>query len=203
MAKPKQKEKIVHPLGEASKADWSKSNATYLAGRAAMDGTDELAAQMEIKWGVGRLRLLVPEDLRLKFDRQRYLYNQAIWHGDLEAVRRESVRMATAWRALDKAATGADQSVADPGFSEIQLDDGTVAFIARGEYPGRPQNVEGRKAAVYTLEEIGRLLSAYPEIAKAKEVFPGAEVVSIRRTAPRDPLDAIADTGEPLDEIPF
>ena len=43
---------------------------------------------MEAKWGCDRLRLLVGPELREKFDRQRYLLNQAIWHGDLEAVRR-------------------------------------------------------------------------------------------------------------------
>ena len=36
-------------------------------------------------------------------------------------------------------------------------------------------NAEGRQVAVYTPEEIGRLLSAHPHILKTKEVFPGAK----------------------------
>ena len=41
---------------------------------------------------------------REKFDRQRYLVNQAIWHGELEDVRRETGRMVNAWLALDRVA---------------------------------------------------------------------------------------------------
>ena len=62
---------------------------------------------------------------------------------------------------------------------------------------------EGRKLAVYTLEEIQRLLSAYSETVTAKLVFPSATVTAMRRSV-EDPLKAIHDTKEPLhDEIPF
>src|SRR6187455_446643 len=86
---------------------WSRSHGGFIAGRSYIDGADQTAAEMEAKWGVDRLRLLVSPDLREKFDRQRYLFNQAIWHGELEVVRREAGRMVTAWLALDKAATAA------------------------------------------------------------------------------------------------
>ena len=66
---------------------------------------------MEAKWGCDRLRLLVGPELREKFDRQRYLFNQAIWHGELEAVRREANRMVVAWQTLDRAATAAGKGV--------------------------------------------------------------------------------------------
>ena len=57
--------------------------------------------------------------------------------------------------------------------------------------------------AVYTLEEIGRFLSAYPDIAKAKLTFPGAEVTAISKSI-SDPLDAIRDAdslNDPLDDV--
>ena len=38
---------------------WEQSNATYLVGRAAIDGADALALECERTWGAGRLRLLV------------------------------------------------------------------------------------------------------------------------------------------------
>jgi ectoine hydroxylase-related dioxygenase (phytanoyl-CoA dioxygenase family) len=65
--------------------------------------------------GNREVRLLVSEELREKFDRQRLLYNQAVWHGDLEDVRPQSKRMVKAWRALDKAAeeAGAARPVPD------------------------------------------------------------------------------------------
>ena len=61
----------------------------------------------EPKWGAGRLRLLVTPELREKFNRQRCLFNAAIWQVDLEAMRRKADRMVTAWLALDRAATAA------------------------------------------------------------------------------------------------
>jgi hypothetical protein len=61
---------------------------------------------------------------------------------------------------------------------------------------------QGRKVTVYTLDEIARLLSHYPQIAQAKQTFPGATVTAVRR--PEDPLDAISDTlggiDDPLDD---
>ena len=49
------------------------------------------------------------------------------------------------------------------------------------------------------MEEIGRLLVAYPDIAKTKMVFPGAEVMEVRRSI-EDPMAAIWDTKEKLDD---
>ena len=94
---------------------------------------------MEAKWGVDRLRLLVSPELREKFDRQRYLLNQAIWHGELEAVRRESLRTVKAWLALDAAATAANKPPLQPLVWEVAVhaagdadgDDTHVAAIAR------------------------------------------------------------------------
>src|SRR5215207_11069751 len=98
------------PIDDTPSRRWPNSYGGYLSGRAAIDEVDALAASMESKWGCDRLRLLVCRELRERFDRQRYLFNQAIWHGkDVEAVRREAGRMVRAWKALDKAATEAGQ----------------------------------------------------------------------------------------------
>ena len=61
----------------ADERTWARSHGTYIAGRAWLDEADATAAQMEAKWGVDRLRLLVRPELREKFDRQRYLLNRA------------------------------------------------------------------------------------------------------------------------------
>src|ERR1700759_2640415 len=119
------KPKDTRPLG--GERSWARTHGTYIAGRAYLDGADETAAEMESKWGADRLRLLVGPELREKFDRQRYLLNQAIWHGELEAVRRESGRMISAWLALDRAASAAGKQPLSPQVWEIPLEDGTVA----------------------------------------------------------------------------
>jgi hypothetical protein len=178
---------------------WHQTHGTYIAGRSFLDAVDMLAAEMEAKWGAGRLRLLVPQLMRERFDRQRYLLNQAVWHGDIEAVRTQAPRMATAWRVLDEQATRDGQGRLGDMVWEITLGDGGVAAIVPDAHHASKVQPEGRHVRVYTLDEIGRLLTAFPELAKAKETFPGATVIAARRTIP-DPLDAIADTQHGLDD---
>lgn len=189
-------DQVVRPL--SSERSWARTNGTYIAGRAYIDGADETACEMEAKWGVDRLRLLVSPELREKFDRQRYLFNQAIWHSELEDVRREANRMTTAWLALDKAATAAGKQPLSPTVWEIAVEGRAVAIV-QTDHDAAAVNADGRELVVYTLEEIGRLLAAYPNIAVAKATFPGATITEIRRTVD-DPLDAVADTDDKLDD---
>jgi hypothetical protein len=190
----------TRPLGGAK--SWARTNGTYISGRAYIDGADETACEMEAKWGADRLRLLVSSDLREKFDRQRYLFNQAIWHGELEDVRRESGRMVNAWLALDRAATEAGKERLSPRVWEIAVEGRAVAIVPT-DHDAAAVNADGRQLVVYTLEEIGRLLAAYPSIAQAKAVFPGATITELRKSVD-DPLDAIPDTKDDLnDEIGF
>jgi hypothetical protein len=186
----------ARPLGD--ERFWARTNGSYIAGRAYVDGADETACEMEAKWGADRLRLLVSPELREKFDRQRYLFNQAIWYGDLEEVRRESGRMVKAWMALDRAAESAGALKLAPQVWEVPLADGSVAAIVPNDTGAKSVIAEGRQLVVYTLEEIARLLSAHLHIAKAKQVFPGATVISARRSV-EDPLNAVWDTAAQLD----
>jgi len=182
---------------------WAKSHGMYLAGRASIDEADKIAIQCEQRWGAGRLRLLVSVEWREKFDRQRYLFNQAIWHGDLEAVKRESARMVKAWATLDRLASEAGAQTLDPEIWEVTLADGRVAAICQSDAVATRVVHEDRRVDVYTLDEIARLLDGYPAIAKVKATFPGATVVAIR-TRVTDPLDGVSDTQALLDdEIPF
>ena len=54
----------------------------------------------------------------------------------------------------------------------------------------------GREKVVYTLEEVARLLKAYPTLAKAKAAFSGATVTKI--SVPPDRADRLFS-----DDIPF
>lgn len=197
----------VRPMSEPR--SWARSNGTHISGRAYIDGADETACEMEAKWGADRLRLLVSPELREKFDRQRYLFNQAIWHGDLEQVRREAGRMTTAWLALDKAATAAGKqplhpqvwevAVSDPGMADDPTSAAYVIAIVPDNASAQHVMAEGRKVTVYTLEEIGRILAAYPDLARVKNAMPGATITAVRRSVD-DPLDAIHDTKAGLDD---
>jgi hypothetical protein len=182
--------------------DWQSTHGTYLSGQAEIDDLDVLAAAMERKWGCDRLRLLVPVELREKFDRQRYLTNQAIWHGDLEAVRTQARRMQAAWRALDKVATEAGSTTLPPEVWEVTLSDGSVAALVREDWQASLVSGDGRFVRVFTLAEVGRLLAGSPAAsfaAAAKVVFPGATVVHVRSNI-GDPLNRVHDTSGGFDD---
>lgn len=198
----KNRSKAAYGIPAASNhaAEWQRTPGTYLAGSEHIEDADAAAIEMERKWGRGRLRLLVEAGLREKFDRQRYLFNQALWSGDLEDVKREAARMATAWKVLDRAATASGAKILPPTVWEVALADGSVAAIVREPELAQDVMANGRDVRVYTLEEIGNLLNRFPEIATVKQHFPGATVEPIRQYR-GDPIDAMPDCFAPIDGV--
>ena len=194
----------LRPLGAPH--SWARTPGTVIAFQAAIDGADHAAVTMELRWGAGRLRLLVPPELREKFDRQRFKLNAAVWHGDLEAVRRESERMVKAWIALDVAAVAAQHDFLDPAVWEVALKDGTVLALVRSSEDARAVVQQGRRMVVYTMDEIAHMMDVYQATTKVKEIWPGATVEKVRRTI-SDPLDGIRDAklldDELNDPIPY
>jgi len=183
--------------------DWQRSPGTYIAGQAALDEMDAVAIEMERRWGAGRLRMLVDVGLRERFDRQRYLVNHAIHHGDLEEVRVQSQRMVKAWQAADRVATEAAQPRLASGVWEIALANGRVLALARSASEAATYDAGGRDVELWTLEEVARMVEGGHFVQSVKRSFPGAVVVAVRSTID-DPLLKLADSRAGLDDdIPF
>ena len=146
--------------------------------RAILDGLDQVAVGMERKWGVGRLRLLVSDFLRAKFDAQKDKLDAAINTNREQYVRAQAEGMKRAWAALDRAATEAGASPLLPEVWECLLpSSGEVVSIVRTEAEAHHVC---RECRVFTLGEIGRLIEALGEtVLEAKRVFPGATVSRI------------------------
>lgn len=193
------------PVVDRSIPDWHKTPGTYIAGAEVVDDVDLIASEMEAKWGADRLRLLVGAELREKFDRQRYKFNQAVWHGTLEQVRSEGARMVKAWQVLDRTAMEAGKAQGAAEVWEVALRNGRTVALVRDwrDVSKAKAQLEGRAMNVYTLDEIANLIENLPQLVKAKEVFPGAQVTAVRPPH-RDPLLAIPDSHAPIDDvIPF
>lgn len=180
-------------------APWQASYGTYLTGHEAIEDMQMIASQMEDKWGKGRLRLLVPADLREKFDRQRYLTNQAVWLGELEDVKQQTKRMINAWQALDKQATLSGAEIKPVEQWEALLDDGTTLIVVKTLEEASQVKIEGRKAVVWSLEEVARVVDEQKAILMAKIYFPGAVVEGFERIQ-KDPLDAFTTSLAGLDD---
>ena len=166
--------------------------------QAILDGLDETARQMEQKWGVGRLRLLVSDFLRMKFDAQKAKLDAAIATGQEVYIRAQAEGMRRAWQALDRAAAEAGAQPLAPEVWECVLpSSGEVVSIVRTEAEAHHVAREGE---VWTLTEVGVLIERMgEEVRKVRRMFPGSTVVDVRpREPPPPPID-----WERGDELPF
>jgi len=156
------------------------SRTAVVSIQAVIDGLDHVAVEMETKWGVDRLRLLVPPDLRERFDEQRQLLNDAVWGGDAVETQIQGAALERGWRALDKAATEAGTKPLDPVIWETRIGDRVLAIV-QTTAEAHAISGDGRAREVWTMEEIGRVLVAFSQqVGEAKQVFPGCEIVDVR-----------------------
>ena len=166
--------------------------SSYLL-QAAVDGLDQVAHAMELRWGVGRLRLLVPDALRARFDAQKDKLDDAIDSGMVSYVQVQAEGMRRAWEALDRAAAEAGQQPLAPEVWECVLPStGEVVSLVRTE--AEAHHV-ARACRVFTVAEIGRLVEALGDsVLQVKRAFPSAEVGAVRKP----PIDWSRG-----DELPF
>ena len=190
---------ILPPPSRPGSAPWQSSYGLFLSGSELIEDVRLLAREMEAKWGAGGLRQKVGAELREKFDRQRYLHNQAIYSGDLEDVRRESSRMIKAYRALDANATATGAAPRPHEQWEAVLDDGTALILVKGNDDARRVERDGRRAVVWTMAEVAWLVDQHTAVQMAKLHFPGAEVIGCEVAAP-DPLSRVPTTLASLDD---
>ena len=184
-------------------APWQATHGMFITGQAWVDELTLHANEMEKKWGAGRLRLLVGPELRDKFDRQRYLTNQAMHHGGLEDLKLQCKRMINGWNALDKAATDLGKKPSPPDARDVVAESGMVYVFVQTIDDAREYTLGRKNVCVFTLDEVAKILDAQSLIGAVKSEFGGAEVVCIRRGV-GDALDDVESTQSALDdEIPF
>lgn len=155
----------------------------------AVEALDEVASHMEAKWGVDRLPRLVPVDLAERFHRQVEKLNLAITEeatgGSMANVEYEAGRMFNAWMALDAAAVAAGQAPASGQWMAARMSDGRSLVICddlEGAHLWRQQNPD-QPAALWTLEEIVRVLEGFDLVNRTKHLFEGAVVEDARASS--------------------
>jgi len=167
--------------------------------QAMVDGLDQVALAMERKWGVGRLRLLVSDFLRAKFDEQKDRLDAALRSGEERFVAAQVEGMRRAWDALDRAAReGGAKPLAPEVWECVLPSTGEIISLVRSEEEAHHVAREGR---VFTVAEIAILIEALGEgVLAVKQKFPGAAITGIRRKAV--PAKAGIDWSRG-DDIPF
>lgn len=150
----------------------------------ALKPLDAKAAEIEARWGVGRLESLVSPETAAKFEAARAKLDVAIHDRDTQLVVKRAGTMIRGWDALEKEAQALGHKPAPPeiwyasapneyGDEEIQIviaKDNAAATLAQTDLP------------VYTVTEIARIVRAWRNqegVNAVKDNFEGAEVVRI------------------------
>ena len=125
--------------------------------QAMVEDVDQVALAMEQKWGIDRLRLLVPVELRARFDLQKDRLDQAIDINLEDHVRVQAQGMVRAWAAVDRAASDAGHRPLSAEVWECKLPStGEVVSLVRTEAEAHHIVAQGR---VFTLAQIAALIA--------------------------------------------
>lgn len=171
--------------------------------RSLTEGLDHLAKQMETKWGVDRLPLLVSDQLRAAFYQQKDLLDEALSSGDLALIDIQVGGMKRAWEALDQAATQSGQPTLSADIWEVKLpvSGRVVAFVKTS---AEAQAIARPDLETWTVSEIAQLIDGMDENVRAvKQLFPGAEVTAITKKETPSQTDEKPFDWSKGDEIPF
>lgn len=161
--------------------------------RSALEGLDAFVHQLECIWGAGRLRLLVDDDLRLRFDRQVRKSNDCLWSDEATAdeVIQNVHALGRGWQALDHAARVAGYQPRPPEVIEFRLRDGRVGAIVHDDPDGfvhrQQAKADGREVFVWTVKDIAWLIEKHADILfgnRPPTIIPGQPVEALDHPKP-------------------
>ena len=165
---------------------------------------DRHAREHNRRWGFNRLPHLVPIEWTERFVTQKGKWELALWEcsgslnpADLERVRTHGEAMIRAYDKLASLAIEAGHDFASPQRWEFELEDGTPVILVRDRAELSQVDTGGRAAQVWSLDEIATILAKFPMMARAKECFPGAELIQMKT----DPL-VIGKLNDDLSDLP-
>lgn len=159
---------------------------------------DKIASDAETKWGCDRLPELVSPEMASRFGSAKAKLDAAIVLNDPQEVIKRADVLARGWAAMDTEATQRGNKALVPDVWSYTTDDGFKCAIARSNadaFKAIKTMPEFEGVAVYSLEEVGRILEANTLLNVVKKNFPDAVVENIRpRSGKREKLNK---------EIPF
>lgn len=169
-----------------------------------IDNVREHANTMNRRWGFNRLPHLVGVPLMQAFKRQKQKWEMACFECagssnpvELERVTKHGEAMKRAFTAMEAEAVANGHTPTPPGVWEFELPNGTPVMLTQSKAE-LSQVDRKRGAQVWSLEEIGNLLSRWPELVLAKEHFPEAEIIKM---TPSAELTELVD--DAIEDIPF
>jgi len=152
----------------------------------ALEPLDEIASEMEMKWGVGRLPRLVTPETSSKFGSAMAKLDKAIDADDnhLDVVKKAAL-MIRAWKALDKEAESMDAKPIDPAPLASWRTDGIAHCLFKSPEDAYhyARSEDGEGVHTHSLDEMTRCVdiveSKFAVLGEAKTVFPGASLSAV------------------------
>lgn len=163
---------------------------------------DEVAGQMERRWGVDRLIRLVTPDTAARFKHWADKLNTALEHGGGNVAELAAI-VERGWKAMDAEATAAGHEPMAPAYAEAEWAPGRLFAVAHDDAHRQTliarNKHEGRDVSVFTVADLARLVASIPDVARIYELFPGAYIAA----QPAAFRPGKRRAGLPADDIPF
>ena len=179
-------DRITNPQAVGSEVD----EAIYRALRS----VDQVANDMEMKWGIDRIEQLVTPDMGMQFGIAKAQLDQAIDERNPQLVAQKGAAMIRGWKALDKAAEEAGHFIISQQVeagSWRHPETGQPIVIVRDTAQAGTITRIDKISTIYTLDEVCRILHSQTLVNAVKDQFPGSVITEVRQPL----LD--------VDEVPF
>jgi len=159
----------------------------------ALGPVDQMANQMDQKWGIDRLPELVSVELAQKYGRQMSMMNEAVAENDVERTRKKAEQVIKGMIAMDAEAerTGAQKASSDVWEVDV---DGELFGIMKDGRAWKQIKEQRPELELLTLREVALAYKWFREnwmgeLEKAaKQSFPGAEMTDIQAKTFDDPI---------------
>ena len=175
------KKKVVEPVMQAPAFMFDedeRQEADHL-----LQQLDQVAHDISMSWGYGRLEQLTDYALLEKFNRQRKKFHDAYAIGLMPPIREHQAAMIRAWQKLDSEAAKNGHKKQDPHFMECQMDDGSIVVITNCDEGRRQALADGRNVFVYEAAEAAKILRkmyGQETIRQVFKEFPGAKIKNVK-----------------------
>lgn len=162
-----------------------------------VNAVDERGRELDRIWGLGRLTALVPMEWADRFRSQQRKFSAAVWEYEPDNVRRHGEAMLRAYDKLDELARASGKGPVPVDQWEFESENELIVLVRHISDTAKVQ-LDGRKATVWSLEEVENVIRRHPLIVAAKNAFPGCTVESVRPD-----YDTRHMPNDLLTEIPF
>lgn len=176
------------------------SEASYRKIQNYLTEYDRVVSELERRWGVERLPLLVGPELRDRFWSQMDKLNAAIASESPADVEAEVAVTLRGYAALEAKARELGAKEIEGVAWTAPMQDGRVVAVVRDVHEVGVIKKDMPDAMVYSVQEVAAILAAWTDqqkddlVNKIKDTFPGAHVTSVKKTELEEELN---------DEIPF